>query len=582
MLLLAACSGGRHEHRQQQLAQLQAMNQADSVLTDDSLAQTLADYFDRHGTPNEQMEAHYLLGRTHADRGEAPAALAAYHDAIDRADTTAADCDYHTLASIYGQMGALYGKQLLLSNEINALRRASHYDFLAKDTLYALLDNGLVACAYILQNKNDSAETLIRNTMNLYQNHGFMQNSIQASLMLMHIYCESHNRLSELKSLIDKYDSESTYFDENHELHSSHRQFYYYKGRYFEGVNQLDSAEYYFRKINYPNMPYTAYDSMYRGLLSVFEKKRNADSIVKYARLYCEVNDSSIAIKDQELTARMTASYNYSIYQKKSAENAKKANVLQSYVIALLVVIIIGVIFSALLLHRHYLVKQEKQRIIERTKAEMDSLTREYEGKLSQLRQLETSHKKRIETIQKELGNAKEKNMVLLSQNKGSQEIINNLNMQFEEERNNLLQEINSYASKVGELERQLKISAYKKNSMPFLNTAIVMRIKEYYTKDPNKKISEEELKSLVKVTNDYFPDLISDLNNAPGISSLGIHVCLLVALNIQPGDIVHLLDISSAQVGNLKKDLNNALFSENTAKTLYKNLTTHYKIMSS
>ena len=67
---------------QQELAALQAMNQADSVLTNDSLAQTLADYFDRHGTPNEQMEAYYLLGRTHADRGEAPAALAAYNSPL--------------------------------------------------------------------------------------------------------------------------------------------------------------------------------------------------------------------------------------------------------------------------------------------------------------------------------------------------------------------------------------------------------------------------------------------------------------------------------------------------------------------
>jgi hypothetical protein len=59
------------------------------------------------------------------------------------------------------------------------------------------------------------------------------------------------------------------------------------------------------------------------------------------------------------------------------------------------------------------------------------------------------------------------------------------------------------------------------------------------------------------------------------------MHVCLLVALNIQPNEITHLLDISAAQVGNLKKDLNNALFNENTARTLYKNLATHYKIMS-
>ena len=102
LLLLTACDPGRHERMQQELAALQALNQADSVLTNDSLAQALADYFDHHGTPNEQMEAHYLLGRTYADRGEAPAALAAYHDAIDRADTTAVDCNFRQLGS-WGQ-----------------------------------------------------------------------------------------------------------------------------------------------------------------------------------------------------------------------------------------------------------------------------------------------------------------------------------------------------------------------------------------------------------------------------------------------------------------------------------------------
>ena len=67
--LLAACQRGRATYMRQQLAHLLALNQADSLLTDDSLAQALALYFDAHGTPNEQMEAHYLLGRTYADRG---------------------------------------------------------------------------------------------------------------------------------------------------------------------------------------------------------------------------------------------------------------------------------------------------------------------------------------------------------------------------------------------------------------------------------------------------------------------------------------------------------------------------------
>ena len=91
LLLLLSCTDG--ERMRQRLNDLQAANQADSLLTDDSLALALTDYFDRHGTPNEQMLAHYLLGRTYADMGEAPAALDAFHRAAEYADTTSSDCD---------------------------------------------------------------------------------------------------------------------------------------------------------------------------------------------------------------------------------------------------------------------------------------------------------------------------------------------------------------------------------------------------------------------------------------------------------------------------------------------------------
>ena len=108
-LLLAACQGGhRHRHMQQQLDSLQALNQADSLLTDASLAQTLVGYFDRHGTPNERMEARYLLGCAYRDMGEAPRAVDCYLEAAGCADTTAVDCDFWMLASVYAQMAKLY------------------------------------------------------------------------------------------------------------------------------------------------------------------------------------------------------------------------------------------------------------------------------------------------------------------------------------------------------------------------------------------------------------------------------------------------------------------------------------------
>lgn len=40
-------------------------------------------FFDEHGTANDRLLAHYLLGRAYYDQGEAPMALECYHDAID-------------------------------------------------------------------------------------------------------------------------------------------------------------------------------------------------------------------------------------------------------------------------------------------------------------------------------------------------------------------------------------------------------------------------------------------------------------------------------------------------------------------
>lgn len=175
LLLLAACSPGRHERMVRQLSSLHALNQADSLLTDDSLAQALADYFDRHGTPNEQMEAYYLLGRTHADRGEAPAALAAYHDAIDRADTAAADCDYSQLCRVYAQMADVFYKQNLLSYQMECLNKSISYALKGRDTLMALNSYGHKMVCYGRLGMTDSVIVLGERLYRQYTLIGYPQ-----------------------------------------------------------------------------------------------------------------------------------------------------------------------------------------------------------------------------------------------------------------------------------------------------------------------------------------------------------------------------------------------------------------------
>ena len=361
VIVLTSCSGDSSEMRAQ-LEELERQNRADSVMTNDSLAEHLVKYFDRHGTPNERMRAHYILGRTYADMGEAPRAVDAYLDAASQADTTAADCDYRTLSAVYSQMADVLHRQLLLSEEIEARKHSYHFAVLNGKPIMALSEKKLSASAYILLNKRDSAEMFLKEVIRQYEELGYTQEGIQVSTMLMHLYIEIPEKKYDLGHLIDRYDKESNMFDENHELHSKMRLFYYYKGKYYEGINLLDSAEFYYRKVYHPEIAFVAQNSMYKGLLNVFQKRHEADSIAKYAQLYCMVNDSSIALNDRQTTAQMAASYNYNRYQKEALQNAEKS---YRATISLIIISILSVIILLVAFYLMYRYKKNHMKLQE-------------------------------------------------------------------------------------------------------------------------------------------------------------------------------------------------------------------------
>lgn len=344
LILLTGCNGNhwsRSQRMRHDLLTMKAQNKAYVPFTSDSLGKVLVDYYDSHGTPNDRLLAHYLLGCVYRDLGEAPRAVDCYLDAADQADTTAADCDFYTLSSVYSQLAQIYHQQLLLTDEIEARKYSSHYALLDRDTCYAILNKDLIASSYLLMNMKDSGEKLLKDNIASYKKHGWQQKALQASLSLIYLYVSTPDKLTDAKRLMDQFESESDWFDNNHELPPSRRQYYYYKGLYFEGVGLLDSAEYYYRKIYRPNMAYVDKDPMYRGLLSVFKKRHQADSIAKYAQLYCEANDSSIAIRDQELTAQMTSLYNYNRSQKIAEQERQKSRHTRN-LLALVVLAFIG------------------------------------------------------------------------------------------------------------------------------------------------------------------------------------------------------------------------------------------------
>lgn len=579
IVLLAGCTDGTE--RRHQLEELERQNRADSLMANDSLALDLARWFDRYGTRNEQLRAHYILGRTYADRGETPRALDSYLDAIAKADTNSADCDFRTLSALFSQMADLFHRQLLLTNEIEARRHAAYYAQRAGFPLYAISEKKLSAGIYILLNKRDTAEIMLNDVLHLYKKHGYEQDAIQASLMLMFLYVDIPEKLSVLDSLIYQYDNKCNLFDKTHELPPYYRQFYYYKGKYFENLNNHDSAEFYYRKVSGPNMPYVAKDPMYKGLLRVFRKRHIADSIAKYSQLYCEANDSSIAIKDQQLTAQMTAIYKYNSIQKEALDNKSKA---YSFLVMLVFSgIIIAILVSVGLYAYHQFRKKREEQVklheeeLRQLKLEFADATESYEDNLNELRLLEESRKKVISIIQDEINGLNKQNEAYKTKLAELQRTIAKINEEYERNSARLAEENQELKNKIDELKSKEGISEHLTASGQFSETEIVKRVKEM-AGEPLTQMTNDLWESLYKVFSEHYPSLYHDLIRR-NFNTNTVRVCMLTVIGIRNNEQSNLIGIKKQIVTNCKTNLNSIFFNEKTSRTLFTNLVSKYNI---
>ncbi len=546
------------------LLEAKAQNKAFVDFTSDSIAKEFTKYYDSHGTANERMMAHYLLGCVYRDLGEAPHAVDCYLDAISQADTTVKDCDFYTLSCAYAQMADIYYKQLLLTNSIEANKKASIYAFRSNQPKFAITNLVGMASSYILLNKRDSAELILKKANGLYLRYGLLQNALQSSNSLLYLYVDNPSKLKEAKELIDKYEELSTHFDRSLELRGDKRQFYYYKGKYFEENNQFDSAEYYYRKVYRPNMSFVDMDPMYRGLLSVFTKRDMSDSIAKYSRLLTMACDSSIAQKDQALTAQMAASYNYNRYQKDSLKNERIANRAQ----LILTLVIFIVVFAVAIVYskwRNHLKKQEKLR------TEYDSATKALENNLQTLQMLDVSYQEVIAVIKEELDKTRNESHTRLEA----------LTAEYEQNKTELEEENKRLSESIKRLEQQKTISDYLKRTSELMNTEAVKHVKDLEQK-PLSHLKEKDWDMLYTEIAKYFPNILQDLNSSPKITKQKTRVCLLVSLRIQDNCIANWLDLKPNRVSNIKSELNQELFNETSARTLYNNLRRKYNIIYS
>lgn len=569
-----------------ELLRAKAQNKAFVDFTTDSIAKVFTDYYDSHGTTNDRVLAHYLLGCTYRDLKEMPHAIDCFLDATSKADTSASYSDFKTLSSIYSQLANMYRRLLLLSDEIKARKHSCRFAMQAKDTLYSIYEKEMIASAYILQNKNDSAENILHDVLRLYRQNGYSQAALTASTILIYLYVEHEGKYVEAKKLIDVFEAESSLFDRNHELPPSKRQYYYYKGKYYEGINQLDSAEFYYRKVYRSGMGAVSQDPMYRGLLNVFTKRHQADSIAKYAQLYCQTNDSSIAIRDRNIMEQTMDSYNYSRYQRKAVENENKFYQTLFLLIGLTVCFVLIIVATFIAVKRYkQLQERKRQKLIEQHQqeeakimAKLNEATEEYNRKVEHLRILEKTHRlaniEATETIS-ELRAEKDNYQAKYTK---AQDAIKESNANYEQERAKLTAEIASLLEIIESYKSKYDIAIALKKADDLEGEPIVVKLRTM-AKKPKETITENDFTFLEQTVCNYYPTFIHDLRQNPKYSNTDRQVCILTALKFRPGDIVNLTGLTSSKVTNAKEKLNLLLFDIKSASSLQQNLANRYDI---
>ena len=526
LVSVVACSNNETEMRRQ-LSELQACNQADSLMTNDSLAIALCEYFDHHGTANEQMMAHYLLGRTYADLGEAPQALDEFHHAADCADTTSADCDYRLLMKVHGQSASLFLDQYMPNEMLEELQLEGRYARKANDTITSILAIEWQHFAYGLLNQHQDAIAVLDSAYHQYLQSGYDVYAANSVLALIgHLVTINDN--ASAKQYIDIFESSSSRFSDG-QVEPGGEIYYYYKGSYYLNIGMPDSAEYFFRKELEQAKTLDHQESAYKGLYTLYNYRGERDSIAKYAALCYATSEKQLEVSSSEELRHMQALYNYSRYQKISQE--KTLEVTRSH--HRLVVVIILFVFVGILIIIFIIVQRHRKKI------EIERMETDYQYQINMLEQAKY-----------DLAQLKQQEFNLLLQQK-QQEI---------EDRQSEIEKTQQLISPQIALEPQMT------------QTEIYQRL-QYLVNHPSEKIKKGEWKSLDKMVNDNLPNFMPKISSLYHLSEDDYHICVLIRLNFTLSEIGLLADKNPQELYKRRKFMMKKMFKLDEKPEKFDNL---------
>ena len=421
-------------------------------------------------------------------------------------------------------MAELFHWQNLPHSEITAREKYQDYAFLLHDTLDYINGKVQMVKPYYLLGEKDSVLQILDEACLMYIKQGYR--SYAAGLLPPSIYINTERgNYQEAKRLINIFEHESGLFDTQGNILKGREHYYCTKGVYFLKTGQVDSSEYYFRK----SIPFGYHVDAFRGILSVYRERKNADSIAKYSLLYEDAIDNNNQKIQTTSVQLATSLYNYNQAQRIAEQNEKEAeHNRRKFIFSVFLLI-------AIALTSFLIIRQLRQK------------------RKAQEKELAATIAERAK-MQAELKLLKEANYEMVISQK-------------EEEIDSLNKILAKQATVYNRMMAKDRVSEFEKSSI------VELFIRKSEFKYGDTMPTNIEWDTLIKEFHKDLPTLYTLMTDACHLSSTEFRACILILIGISEGSIASLLEILPQTLNTSKIRANKKMFNAKGSATLKDNL---------
>ena len=542
-----------------------AQNKAYVDFTSDSIGCLLVDYYNAHGTPDERMLAYYMKGCAYRDMGDQPASLRCYNDAVAAADTSAADCNFYQLSIIHEQIAKIFNDRAMPDNALQTYEYAERYARKIQDSIGIFTIWGNKSNALINKGEIEEALRIKEAAAEGFRNMGYPQKAARVLGLCIEWYARQ-GEFDKAKAAMHNYEALSGHFAENGDTKPGKEGYYHIKGTYFLRKGELDSAEHYFRKLQYISPTRNNQYLAAWGLTQLYYHKDQLDSIGKYALQTFLHSDTLYNIEAAENLQNTQAMYDYARHQEKALRKELETKDMKisrrNWIIAGVLLLSIIVFFW----RRQIRLKKSELRTANRKNTQLST-------------QLHTANKENAHlNTQLDANNLKiaQLNEQILEKAR----IMNGLQEQVED-KSRLIKQLNEVINHnaanletIAQMEHTVAIQQQQMEDLQlmidnFTQSRAINEIRQHpaiacmseLSRLNNKLPHSHEWHALYDVVETHFPKF-TNLRQMETISEAEYQVCVLTKLQFALHEIASLTNSTKARLGMIRKRLLEKLFN--------------------